>query len=430
MRRLGKKPANIAFIIPPFRRAVKKSSFTPRAGLPIMPPRMVCSEDRRSPTCTDSTQHGLHESGFDDEAILDCRSGVDILASLGDDGGLPGIGRWDWVQTRSASQVHGPGASESAAKPTEERAKSDAKTPSGREVLDRMVAAYRKASTYADAGTVRLLAEAGEKKIDNTADFSTALVRPNKLRVQAYAATLVCDGQKLCAKVSDVPGGVGQRAPARLTLKSLDMDMVVRMAMNEGFGGATPQPLLLLADQPLDALLRDSEEPVLSQSGQIDGRDCYRVQVKTSYGMATFWIDQETYVLRRLVLPTDQIRQELSQEQLVERLSLVADFAGAQIDGKVEPKAFEFEMPKGDEVVKFLIPPQTAQLLGKKVPALEVLRPRRQARHARVAGRQDRRARFLGHVVWAVQAEPAEPGEGAATLPRQPQSGVLRRERR
>ena len=49
------------------------------------------------------------------------------------------------------------------------------KPSAGRDVLNRMVAAYRKASSYSDAGTVHLLAEAGnEKVIDQTSNFSVS----------------------------------------------------------------------------------------------------------------------------------------------------------------------------------------------------------------------------------------------------------------
>ena len=257
-------------------------------------------------------------------------------------------------------------------------AKEEGKPLSGREVLNRMAAAYHKASSYADAGTVHLVAEAGDKKIDEVAQFSVSLVRPNKLRLQAYDAILVCDGQKTYAAVKDVPDQVLVKpAPERLTLKSIDVDLILRKVVSEGFASAPPQPLFLLADDPLAELLRGAEEPQLSEPGEIEGRACYRVRFKDAYGEATFWVDQQTYVLRRLVLPTDQLRQGLSQDNPVERLSLVADFSGARIDDKVDPKAFEFQVAAGVKVVKFLVPPElsdllhTAELLGKPAPDLK-----------------------------------------------------------
>jgi hypothetical protein len=81
-----------------------------------------------------------------------------------------------------------------------------------------------------------------------------------------------------------------------------------------------------------------------------------------------FSIDQETYALRRLVLPTDDLRRAMERERPIDKLSLVADFIGASFNGKIDPRAFQFQVPEGAKVVDLLIPPQTAQLLGEKSP--------------------------------------------------------------
>ncbi len=258
---------------------------------------------------------------------------------------------------------------EAVATPKEEKL-DESKAMTGREVLNRMIVVYRKASSYADAGTVHLLAESGSQKIvDETANFSLTLVRPNKVRLQAYQAMLVCDGTKLYAAIESMPGQVVvKQAPPRVTMKTLYADRMLAVALTRGIAGAMPQIMLLLADEPIKALLSDTEEPELSKSGQIEGRDCYRVQLRRPDGMITFWIDQETFILRRVVLPTDEIRQAIGQQGPVDRVSLVAEFSGAQIDGKIDPKAFEFEMPKDVEIVKFFVPQHIAQLLSKKVP--------------------------------------------------------------
>ena len=54
----------------------------------------------------------------------------------------------------------------------------------------------------------------------------------------------------------------------------------------------------------------------------------------------------------------------------MESISLVADFVDAQLDGKVDPKAFQFEPPKDAEIVKFFLPPPM-RMLGKKAPDLK-----------------------------------------------------------
>ena len=68
------------------------------------------------------------------------------------------------------------------------------------DVLSRMVTAYRKASSYSDNGIAHIVAEAdGEKVLDRTDNFSVAFSGPNKVRVQAYGAEMVCDGKKTYA---------------------------------------------------------------------------------------------------------------------------------------------------------------------------------------------------------------------------------------
>ncbi|MCD4726887.1 MAG: redoxin family protein, partial [Pirellulales bacterium] len=224
---------------------------------------------------------------------------------------------------------------------------------------------------YADHGQVRLRAVVGGRDVDLAAPFSMALIRPDKLRLEAYQAMVVCDGTTFFAAIKNIPGQVLQRpASGRLSIGSLATDPMLAEAWSQGFGGAMPQVLLLLGKDPMENLLGDTKKVAVSEPGETDGRACYRLRIERPEGAATFWIDQKTFVLRRVVLPTDIIRRELSREGPVESISLVADFVNAQLDGKVDPKAFQFEPPKDAEIVKFFLPPPM-RMLGKKVPNLQ-----------------------------------------------------------
>ena len=244
------------------------------------------------------------------------------------------------------------------------------KLPTARDVLERMVAAYRKASSYIDYGAVRNVVEADGKVVDDrTAHFSLAFVRPNKIRVGAYKAEVVCNGKTLYAYITNIPGQVMSRpAPERITMRNVLPDCATMMEMNGGFAHGMPQIPLLLGDNPLDMLLGDQGEPELSEPGEIGGHACYRIRVKSPDGTATFWIDQQTYVLRRIVLPTERLRELMSQEGPISSVSVVAEFTGAKLDGEIKPEAFEFAVPKDVKLVDFLVPPHMGQLLAKRVP--------------------------------------------------------------
>ena len=171
-------------------------------------------------------------------------------------------------------------------------------------MLQNVVAAYRAAPSYADAGEVRLVGNVDGKKVEQTDPFAITLVRPNKIRMEVYQAMVVCDGNQLHAAVQDLPGQVvAKQAPHKLTIDSVYTDPILAGVLNRGVG-AWRLLILLLEDDPLKALLQKAEGTTLAKSGTIAGRDCYRVEVKRAYGTTVLWIDQESYVLRRIVFPS------------------------------------------------------------------------------------------------------------------------------
>ena len=104
----------------------------------------------------------------------------------------------------------------------------------------------------------------------------------------------------------------------------------------------------------------------------------------------------------------------------------MADFTGAKLNGEVDPKAFEFEVPKDAKLVEFLVPPHMGQLLNKKVPDFKFTDLGGQAGHARDDRRQDGRARLLVGSLRAVPANAEGAGRGVPKVQRQSESRVLR----
>lgn len=252
-----------------------------------------------------------------------------------------------------------------------------ARADSPEEVLQAMLAAYEQAETYADRGALRVSFRESGRWREEEAKLSVTFAKPNKVAVQAYQVSLVCDGKTLFAKVrdplsQDVDGQVVVReAPARLVLNELYQDEILQAAMVAGPGGHSVQLELLFSDQPLAGFLGPEAKRRLLDNQAIDGVECRRVEVTTEEGAFLLWIDAATSVLRRLEYPVAQRIPELSGQASVTELSLVADFHRAKLNEPVDETTFQFEVPAdAKRVAKFIRPPMPlpSRLLGQRMP--------------------------------------------------------------
>lgn len=254
--------------------------------------------------------------------------------------------------------------------------KPEPKLTTAQAVLDKMAESYKKATSYSDFGIVQLKAETAKGPVDLKAEFAVKFERPDKLHVETNEGVLITDGKRWNAWIRGLKGQVVVRdAPVKLNLDTIFADSVLYQAMTQGFTGQipqltlmSPQLVLLFAGDGLKQMLEGSEEVSLIEPGQVGDNACYRVQAKWAYGNAVFWIDEKTFVLRRMSFPTGSLWQLLGGEGQVQSLSLNADFTGAQFNGPIDPKAFQFEVPADSEQVKLFRPPEMFQLLGKKSP--------------------------------------------------------------
>lgn len=242
------------------------------------------------------------------------------------------------------------------------------------EVLQAMVKAYKTARTYTDRGEVRITGQMGDQKLDGKAYFLVALERPNKIRVQSYRGTAVCDGKKLWAFVDDRPDQILQsEAQPELSLDWVFRDQELAKAMADGFtlpfSWAPVQAVLLLANNPLQLFLRDAEKPQVIGAGKVDARPCYKIEVKRPDGKMVFWIDKESSVLRRFEYPTEGLNQSMAGGQ-IRNFTIVAEFVDAAINTKVDSNAFQFQMPENSRTVDLILSPDLA-FLGKPAPAFK-----------------------------------------------------------
>jgi len=243
--------------------------------------------------------------------------------------------------------------------------------PTDEQVLPAMVAAYKNAKGYFDKGTIRIRATENGQPVDQTVEYSVAVVRPNKLRLSVYRGAVVCDGKDYWSYAQHLPGEVVKRpAPQQITLRSLFEDEILADAISQGptlgFSAVPIQLLLLLADDPLKTILNASQPPKLLPPEKIGDQQCYRVQLERPDGKAVLWIDRQSCVLRRVELPIVEINRG-AREENAEVHSVVADFSEARFDAPAGDSAFQFEMPPNAQTLDYLAMP-TVLLLGKPVP--------------------------------------------------------------
>jgi outer membrane lipoprotein-sorting protein len=244
-----------------------------------------------------------------------------------------------------------------------------------RALLDRMGEAYRAADRYRDDATVHIHYTRGDKEVDHDLPFRVAFERPDRLRVECYDAQLVSDGASLHAAVGDVPGQVlVEPVKSPLSLEQLFSDPHLRTRLSEGEAGCPTQLPLLLADDTVSLILAEAVgDPRIAGRGSVDGYACTKIEVDKPDGTLALWIDDASFVLRRMSLPTAAYAAFLSSQLgPVSRVEVVAEFKNASFDTPISGEAFSFEVPEGARNVSKIEPVQSpdppAESIGKASP--------------------------------------------------------------
>lgn len=244
-----------------------------------------------------------------------------------------------------------------------------------KELLRKMEQAYREAKSYSDRGRVVLRYRERGDIVSDEAPLSVVANLPSHLRVEAYYAQVVCDGTKLLAKITDEQSGnidgqvLNRQLDGDLTLEQVYQNSILREAMTSGMGGQPLQLNLLYSQDPLKSVFATDATCRMLASEELDEHKCYRVVAEGAEGDFVFWIDQTTYVLRRLDFPAESLLPELAQAEFIQDLSLQLEFRDASFAPVIDGAVFKFEMPAdAKEVGAFVFPPHPlpTDLFGKR----------------------------------------------------------------
>jgi outer membrane lipoprotein-sorting protein/peroxiredoxin len=220
------------------------------------------------------------------------------------------------------------------------------------DVLERVIEAYHQADSYQDSGRLVIRYTVDGEVVSQTSEFSLALSGPNRMRMRALDALAVCDGQTFYATIDEAPGEVlNVAAPEELSPVAVYGHPVLGTALNQVVGSV---PLSLFLDpNPLVGLLYNAQSPQLDTPEKIDADTYYRVRIDRRDGPLVLWVDQETFVVRRVDYPPDGYRR-LMEPQVGEitDMTITAELEGAQLNPVIDDSTFRFEMPKGARLVK------------------------------------------------------------------------------
>ena len=245
--------------------------------------------------------------------------------------------------------------------------------------LDEVARAYRALPAYADRGEFVLTIQVNGATHTVREPASIALVRPNRLRIDTGAASLVCDGKTLTTLVTPSKKFTTEPAPKVVTRATVAGGPVGSLL----FGGPSGPPLamvlgLLLADDPAKAVLDQGESLTAEADRTVDGQPCQVLRVDANGGtIYRLLIDPARKLVRAIdVTPDPKALDVLFPAGTSVKVEAYRWSAGS-ISEKPPAAAFAVEVPanftkvgelakasRGDDEPKFKV----HDLIGKPAP--------------------------------------------------------------
>lgn len=254
-------------------------------------------------------------------------------------------------------------------------------------IIDECVDSYRRLTSYQDSAYVELKYRIGEKWHQDRAPLSVAWSKaasgePSKqlLGFRVYSTLAGPDGDRWRARIarSDLAESnqvVSRAIPKRVDFSWLLDDSVIAQSLSAGLAGFPPQLDLLLSDEPLSGLVNDAAQLKLMRADSVNGRLCHVVAVEVAGRSYRLWIDQASMLLRRLVMPQQNVPRELLDSQGVEDVQLSVELASIEVGESIDWSRYRVKFGPEDFLVNhFVAPPVQWDTggLGVQVPAFRL----------------------------------------------------------
>lgn len=239
-----------------------------------------------------------------------------------------------------------------------------------RSILEQMMSVYRNAQTYRDQGEIRVSWTQNGNPHERRVVYRTNFQRPNHLFLEVNQTGILADGKTFWAYTSEMPGLLLEReCPKELGILDILCERELYWAVTDvesnRFSYLPPPLVLLLSEDPLLTFLHEAEQSRISllTEDQWEGKRCFRISLlRGECEQTIFWIDAESFLLRRVELPRQVLQSE--NEAGNEEMVVTLDFNGAEVDWT---GVLEMSVPANSVVVSSFTQPQM-ELLGTVFP--------------------------------------------------------------
>lgn len=253
------------------------------------------------------------------------------------------------------------------------------------EVLDKMLAVYHQAESYADRASYVLETVRRSEGVQREIvlfDFSLAWQRPDKIRFhyrRAYPSSqqlvtidVASNGELVRSLAGELPDQVLETAaPDELTAENFIPEPSMRKTVLQvSLENIYPQLLMLLGSGDLASVFPEDRKPHMLEREKLHDRVCHRVVLESEAGQRILWIDAENFLLRRMELPVTAQLSSLDPDKEFNHYAVWIDFQDATVRAEISEQVFTLNIPEGARRMRRLVfppPPPPLAILGKPV---------------------------------------------------------------
>ena len=253
---------------------------------------------------------------------------------------------------------------------------------SARQLLGKLVNAYREAGHYQDRGEVTLRYRLQGSTQQDRAQLVTRWSSSGRLYMRCYQLEVACQDGRLKARMYDQATAdldsqvLSMPASEDLSLDTLFSDPLLMDMLLAGRVGV-PLPVVLLMDPvSLADQLGDKAELKLLEDRSLREKPCQRLQLSTGGARFVLWIDAKEMVVMRQEFPVSLFADDLAEDPRVSEISLQADFHGAGFFRTIAESGFLLNEPANPVTVgHFVLPPAppATDLYGRRPGRFELV---------------------------------------------------------